>query len=223
MSVATDPILGEPTRDKRLGAPHERQERRQQHRRSDNQRVLPADHPGHLLRAGGQARLLRRRQQRLRLLMTTATAPSAMDAEAIWRELRVPLLAFIARRVSDPDTAEDILQDIMLRIHRHSSDRTQPASITAWLYGVARNAIIDHYRRASVRRERPAGTYLDLHEAEEPPDAGTRDQQRPSSPVPDPTARTAAGDLPRRAPADRRRRAHPGRCRCPAPGCPYPE
>jgi len=69
-----------------------------------------------------------------------------MDAEAIWRDLRGPLLAFIARRVSDRDTAEDILQDIMLRIHQHSSDHTQPESITAWLYGVARNAIIDHYR-----------------------------------------------------------------------------
>ncbi len=109
--------------------------------------------------------------------MTTATAAPAMDAEAIWRDLHGPLLAFIGRRVSDPDTAEDILQDIMLRIHRHSSERTQPESITAWLYGVARNAIIDHYRRAAVRRERPAGTYADLHQAEEPPDADP-DQQR---------------------------------------------
>ena len=109
--------------------------------------------------------------------MTTATAHRLWTPRAIWRDLHGPLLAFIARRVSDPDTAEDILQDIMLRIHRHSSDRTQPESITAWLYGVARNAIIDHYRRASVRRERPAGTYLDLHEAEEPPDADP-DQQR---------------------------------------------
>lgn len=109
--------------------------------------------------------------------MTTATAAPAMDAETIWRDLRGPLLAFIARRVSDPDTAEDILQDIMLRIHQHSSERVRPESITAWLYGVTRNAIIDHYRRASVRRERPAGTYLDFHEAEEPPDADP-DQQR---------------------------------------------
>ena len=106
----------------------------------------------------------------LRLSMTATVAPRAFDAEAIWRDLRRPLLAFITRRVSDADAAEDILQEIMLRIYRWGSDHTEPESTTAWLYGVARHAIIDHYRRAAARREQPAGTYLDLHPPESPPD-----------------------------------------------------
>ena len=43
----------------------------------------------------------------------TTTAPQSMDAEAIWRDLHGPLLGFIARRVPDPETAEDILQDVL--------------------------------------------------------------------------------------------------------------
>jgi RNA polymerase sigma-70 factor (ECF subfamily) len=87
------------------------------------------------------------------LLMTTAPP----DAEAIWEEFHRRLLGFIARRVSDRDSAEDILQDVMLRIHRHAGELEHAAAVGGWIHQIARNAIVDHYRRAPVRRERPAG------------------------------------------------------------------
>ena len=215
MTVATNPTRGRADPDERFGALDERQQRRRQHRRSDSQRVLPAGHPRHLLRAVGQARLLRRRRRRLRLPMTTATAAPAMDAETIWRDLRGPLLAFIARRVSDPDTAEDILQDIMLRVHRHSSERTQPASITR--VAVRGGPQCDH-RPLPPGFGTPGTTGRNLPRPPRGRGAAGRGP-RPAAPrarrLPDPTARTATGDLPRRATADRRRRAHPGRSRGP--------
>jgi RNA polymerase sigma-70 factor (ECF subfamily) len=79
------------------------------------------------------------------------------DAEAIWEEFHRRLLGFIARRVRDHDSAEDILQDVMLRIHRHAGELEHSAAVGGWIHQIARNAIIDHYRRAPVRRERPAG------------------------------------------------------------------
>jgi hypothetical protein len=45
-----------------------------------------------------------------------------LDAEAIWRDFHGRLLGFIARRVPDGDIAEDILQDVMLRVHRHAGE-----------------------------------------------------------------------------------------------------
>jgi DNA-directed RNA polymerase specialized sigma24 family protein len=42
------------------------------------------------------------------------------DTVAVWHEFHDRLLAFIARRVPDRDSAEDILQEVMLRIHRHA-------------------------------------------------------------------------------------------------------
>jgi RNA polymerase sigma-70 factor (ECF subfamily) len=87
-----------------------------------------------------------------------------LEAEAIWRDFGGRLLGFIARRVPDGDIAEDILQDVMLRIHRHAGELEHAPALSAWVHQIARNAIADHYRRAPVRRERPAGFDLDRDE-----------------------------------------------------------
>jgi RNA polymerase sigma-70 factor (ECF subfamily) len=79
--------------------------------------------------------------------------PVALDAEAIWREFHDGLLGFINRRVRSRETAEDILQDVMLRIHRHADEVERTEAVGAWVHTIARNAIADHYRSASVRRE----------------------------------------------------------------------
>lgn len=78
-------------------------------------------------------------------------------SEAAWRDFRARLLAFVARRVADGYAAEDIVQDIMLQIHRHADELENPGAIGGWVYQIARNAIIDHYRRAARHRELPAG------------------------------------------------------------------
>ena len=92
---------------------------------------------------------------------------SPSDAAAVWQDFRRPLLGFIARRVPDRETAEDILQEVMLGIHRHAGDLERSPAVTAWIHQIARNAITDHYRRAAVRRERPAG--IELEPPEPPP------------------------------------------------------
>jgi RNA polymerase sigma-70 factor (ECF subfamily) len=84
--------------------------------------------------------------------------------EAIWREFHDQLLGFIGRRVSDRESAEDILQEVMLRIHRHAGELERVSALGAWVYEIARNAIADHYRRAPVRRELAGGVELDREE-----------------------------------------------------------
>ena len=86
------------------------------------------------------------------------------DPVVAWRELRGPLAGFIARRVADPQDAEDVLQDVMLRIHRHSDDLASADRVAAWMHRIARNAIVDHYRRRAAQRELPAGAAGDLDE-----------------------------------------------------------
>ncbi len=77
-------------------------------------------------------------------------------------EMRAQLLAFIVRRVSDRNVAEDILQDVILRIDRHADELAHVSTVSGWVHEIVRNAIIDHYRRAVVRRERPVGTGTEL-------------------------------------------------------------
>lgn len=87
-----------------------------------------------------------------------------LDAEAIWQDFHGRLLGFVARRVPDRDSAEDILQEVMLRIHRHAGDLEHSPAVGAWVHQIARNAIADYYRRAAVRREQPSGIDFERHE-----------------------------------------------------------
>ena len=84
------------------------------------------------------------------------------DPVVVWRELRGPLAGFVARRVSDPHDAEDVLQEIMLRIHRHGDELESADRVAAWVHRIARNAIVDHYRRRAARPELPTGAADDL-------------------------------------------------------------
>ncbi len=69
---------------------------------------------------------------------------------------RSRLLAFIRRRVSSDSLAEDILQDVFYQLLTSYSVTEPLEQMTGWLFTVARNKIIDWYRR-----RRPADRSLD--------------------------------------------------------------
>ena len=91
------------------------------------------------------------------------------DPVVVWDELRGPLAGFIARRVADPQDSEDVLQEVMLRIHRNSDELARADHVVAWVHRIARNAIIDHYRRRAARPELPAGAAEDFEERADGP------------------------------------------------------
>ena len=71
--------------------------------------------------------------------MTTTT-------EAIWSQLNADLRQFIRRRVSDDHTADDLLQETFLRIHKNISGLRGADRLAAWVYQIARNVIHDQHR-----------------------------------------------------------------------------
>lgn len=121
--------------------------------------MLRVRRAGALLRTRGEGGLLRTLGDgRLRLQMSAMAGPGA---EAVWLELHDRLLGFIGRRVRSRDDAEDILQEVMLRIHRHSGDLAHTDRVAGWVYRIATNSIADHYRRPA-RRELPTGHAADV-------------------------------------------------------------
>ena len=88
----------------------------------------------------------------------------AGGVEEAWRELHEQLLGFIARRVRTREDAEDILQEVMLKVHRASGELEQVERLTGWIYRIAANAIVDHYRKPA-RRELPTGWQLEVETA----------------------------------------------------------
>ena len=69
------------------------------------------------------------------------------SAEAAVRNERRRLFDFIRRRVRTEEDAEDILQDVFYQLVA-SYNVTEPIEkLTSWLFAVARNKIIDWYRK----------------------------------------------------------------------------
>lgn len=66
--------------------------------------------------------------------------------EHVWETFHAPLLRFIQGRVSDPAAAEDILQEVFLKVHGRIATLQDTEKLASWLYQITRNAIADYYR-----------------------------------------------------------------------------
>jgi RNA polymerase sigma-70 factor (ECF subfamily) len=87
-----------------------------------------------------------------------------MTTERVWEEFHAPLQQFIRRRISDAATAEDVLQDVFLRIHQHMDSLKDVRKLEGWIYQITRNAIIDAYRERRHETKLEAAEALDLPE-----------------------------------------------------------
>lgn len=65
----------------------------------------------------------------------------------VWLEHGNGLKRFISRRVQHRSDAEDITQDVMMKVHRNLRNLGDVTKTRAWLYAVARNTIVDYYRK----------------------------------------------------------------------------
>ena len=77
----------------------------------------------------------------------TITKDSAAELDRAMRSERKRLLDFIRRRVRNQSDAEDILQDVFYQLVTSYSVTEPIEKLTAWLFTVARNKIIDWYRK----------------------------------------------------------------------------
>ena len=59
------------------------------------------------------------------------------------------LLNFVYRTIGDRERAEDLVQEVFIRVHRHLHRFDQTKKFSTWIYTIARNARIDRMRRNS--------------------------------------------------------------------------
>jgi RNA polymerase sigma-70 factor, ECF subfamily len=80
------------------------------------------------------------------------------DAPVAWREVATKLAPFIAQRVPLPDV-DDVLQDVLLRVHRSLKDLRDEQRLASWMFQIARNAIAENGR---ARARHPIAEAADL-------------------------------------------------------------
>lgn len=76
-------------------------------------------------------------------------------SEEIWLEYHARLRAFIRSRVADDAASDDILQNVFLKMHVGLASLQDESRLKSWLYSIARNAIIDHFRTQKPTVEIP--------------------------------------------------------------------
>lgn len=71
--------------------------------------------------------------------------------ESIWSELTHRVRRFVGARVNDAHAADDITQDVMLKLQTQLDKIEDDDKLPAWVFAVARNAIVDYYRARALR------------------------------------------------------------------------
>jgi RNA polymerase sigma-70 factor (ECF subfamily) len=72
-------------------------------------------------------------------------------AELVTRH-KTPLYNFALRQVGASGAAEDLVQEVFVRIIESAGTFKHEAKFTTWAYTIARNLCVDHHRKASYRR-----------------------------------------------------------------------
>ena len=80
----------------------------------------------------------------------TVTVPCLLEA---WAAHEAELLRYLRHHVCPVSEAEDVLHDLFLKALRQGERFCAVSNPRAWLFEVARNAAVDHARRA--RRSAP--------------------------------------------------------------------
>lgn len=78
-----------------------------------------------------------------------------LNSETIYQDFRLALAGFIRKRVSDAEDAEDILQDVFVKIHCNIDQLQDETRLVAWVYQITRNVINDYYRQRRELAELP--------------------------------------------------------------------
>ncbi len=82
-------------------------------------------------------------------MVSEATGPTANRdfVSGVYREYSPRIRSYLRSMVSDSDDAEDLLQDVFMQLVRTTGAETRIERMSAWLYRVARNSVLNLWRK----------------------------------------------------------------------------
>jgi RNA polymerase sigma-70 factor (ECF subfamily) len=91
--------------------------------------------------------------QDLRTLVTRAKRGDNAAVEGLLRAFYPLVFRWAIVKLGSRDDAEDVCQEVMIRVHRYLSRFDERSRVTSWVYKITSNAVADH-RRRSTRHSR---------------------------------------------------------------------
>ncbi|MCE3227150.1 MAG: subfamily polymerase sigma-24 subunit [Bacteroidetes bacterium] len=77
-----------------------------------------------------------------------------MELAEVYTKFRKSLFTYIYGKVNNREDAEDILQNVFLKMHTNIGTLSDKEKITNWLYRITRNSIIDYYRTTKNKKKK---------------------------------------------------------------------
>src|ERR1700693_529234 len=95
-------------------------------------------------------------------LMLDVKAGDEQSFELLLRKYRTPLVNFLYRMVRDTAVAEDLAQEVFLRVYRARQQYAPSAKFTTWMFRIATNLALNsrrdgRYRQREVPIDQPEG------------------------------------------------------------------
>jgi RNA polymerase sigma-70 factor, ECF subfamily len=75
-----------------------------------------------------------------------------MEIEGIYTEFHKSLLAYVKSKIRSKEDAEDILQNVFIRISSNVNKLAEEGKLKSWIFTITRNAIIDYYRANASKK-----------------------------------------------------------------------
>ena len=85
-------------------------------------------------------------------LMLDVKAGDDSSFDFLLQKYRSPLVNFLNRMVRDSSTAEDLAQEVFLRVYRARKQYTPSAKFTTWLFRIATNVALNSVRDTRHRK-----------------------------------------------------------------------
>jgi RNA polymerase sigma-70 factor (ECF subfamily) len=85
-------------------------------------------------------------------LMLDVKAGDEASFDFLLQKYRLPLVNFLYRMVRDTATAEDLAQEVFLRVYRARKQYTPSAKFTTWLFRIATNLALNSVRDNRYRK-----------------------------------------------------------------------
>ena len=89
-----------------------------------------------------------------------------MEAEAIWVKVQAKLKGFVRAKIRDEASADDVLQEIFLKMHQNLHQLREEEKAEYWLFRIAQNAVNDHFRQQKSQRQLTAAPEAPVTEEE---------------------------------------------------------
>ncbi len=80
------------------------------------------------------------------MLLEQARAGDEAAFEELMRRYKRPVLNFVYRMLGNADDADDVAQEVFVRVYQNLRDYSPRLRFSTWLFALARNAAIDHLR-----------------------------------------------------------------------------